>query len=62
MHISGFHPGDVIEIELPDGSSHFLTVAGLVSDQTTSKPDPAADNLMFVNDKTLRSLGTRWHV
>jgi len=57
MHISGFHPGDVIEIELPDDSSHFLTVAGLVSDQTTSKPDPAADNLMFVNDKTLESLG-----
>lgn len=57
MHISGLHPGDVIEIELPDGSSHFLTVVGLVSDQTTSKPDPAADNLMFVNDKTLQSLG-----
>ena len=57
MHISGFHPGDVIEIELPDGSSHFLNVVGLVSDQTTSKPDPGANNLMFVNDKTLQSLG-----
>ena len=56
-HISGLHAGDVIEIELPDGSKHFLTVVGLVSDQTTSKPDPAANNLMFVNDKTLRSLG-----
>ena len=57
MHISGFHPGDVIEIELPDGSSHILNVAGLVSDQTTSKPDPAANNLMFVTIKTLQSLG-----
>jgi putative ABC transport system permease protein len=57
MHISGLHAGDVIEVELPDGSNHSLTVVGLVSDQTTSKPDPAADNLMFVTDKTLSSLG-----
>lgn len=57
IHISGLHVGDVIEVELPDGSNHFLTVAGLVADQTTSKPDPGANNLMFVNDDTLRSLG-----
>jgi len=57
MHHSGLHPGDLIEVEMPDRSSHFLTVVGLVSDQTTSKPDPAADNLLFVNDKTLQSLG-----
>jgi putative ABC transport system permease protein len=56
-NISGLHAGDVIEIELSDGSKHFLTVVGLVSDQTTSKPDPAADNLLFVADKTLQSLG-----
>lgn len=57
IHVTGLHPGDRIELELPNGSRHFLTVVGLVSDQTTSKPDPAADNLMFVNDKTLQSLG-----
>jgi putative ABC transport system permease protein len=57
MHVSGLHTGDRIEIELPDGSKHFLTVAGLVSDQTTSKADPAASNLMFVNDKTMDSIG-----
>jgi putative ABC transport system permease protein len=57
MHVSGLHAGDVIEVELPDGSNHFLTVVGLVSDQTTSKPDPAAHNLLFVNDRTLQSLG-----
>ena len=57
VHISGLHPGNMLEIELPDSSRHFLTVVGLVSDQTTSKPDPAANNLMFVNDKTLQSLG-----
>ncbi len=57
MHISGLHANDVIEIELPDGSKHSLIVVGLVSDQTTSKPDPSANNLLFVNDKTLQSLG-----
>ncbi len=57
MHITGFHPGDKIEIELPDGSSHTLTVAGLVADQTTSKPDPNAMGYAFITMKTLRSLG-----
>jgi putative ABC transport system permease protein len=57
MHVSGLHTGESLEIELPGGSSHFLTVAGLVSDQTTSKPDPAANNLVFVTVKTLDSLG-----
>jgi len=57
LHVSGLHAGDVIEVALPGGRSHFLTVVGLVADQTTSKPDPAAYNLMFVDDKTLQSLG-----
>jgi len=57
MHVSGLHPGDVIKVELPGGTSHTLTVAGLVSDQTTSKPDPSANNLVFVTTETLRSLG-----
>ncbi|MGC1377467.1 MAG: FtsX-like permease family protein [Anaerolineales bacterium] len=57
LHISGLHTGDALEVELPDGSNHFLTVAGLAADQTTSKPDPAAHNLMFVTDQTLRSMG-----
>lgn len=57
MHISGLHAGDVIHLELPDGSTHALRVAGLVSDQTTSTPDPAATNLVFVTTKTLRSMG-----
>jgi putative ABC transport system permease protein len=57
IHISGLHAGDVLEVQLPDGSSHFVTVVGLVADQTTSKPDPAANNLMFVTTQTLRSFG-----
>ncbi len=57
MHISGYHPGDVIEFELPDGSIHFLTIVGLVADQTTSKADPGANNLVFVTKKTLVAFG-----
>ncbi len=56
-HISGFHAGDSIEIELPDGSTHNLTVAGLVTDQTTTKPDPGATNNVYISLETLRSLG-----
>ena len=57
MHITGFHAGDRLEIELPDGSKHFVKVAGLVADQTTSKPDPSANNFAFLTMKTLDSLG-----
>lgn len=57
MHVSGLRPGDTISVELPDGSSHSLTITGLVADQTTSKPEPAANNLLFVTDETLRSMG-----
>ena len=57
MHISGYQVGDSIEIELPDGSKHFLTVVGLVTDQTTSRPDPNATNNAYISIKTLRSLG-----
>ncbi len=57
MHISGFHVGDSIEIEFPDESSHFLTVAGLVSDQTTATPNPSGTNIAFITLKTLKSFG-----
>jgi putative ABC transport system permease protein len=57
MFITGFHTGDSIEIELPDGSKQHLTVVGLVTDQTTSKPDPNATNNAFITLETLRSFG-----
>ena len=57
MYITGFHVGDSIEIELPDGSNHRLTVVGLVTDQTTSKPDPNSTNNAYITLKTLRSFG-----
>lgn len=57
MFSTGFRTGDNIEIELPDGTNHYLKVAGLITDQTTSKPDPNSTNNAFVTMKTLRSFG-----
>ncbi len=57
IHLTGYHSGDRIEIELPDGSKQHLTVVGLVTDQTASKPDVNSANNAFVTMKTLRSFG-----
>jgi len=57
IHDTGFRVGDTIEIELPDGSNHHLTVVGLVSDQTTSKPDLRSTNNVYITVSTMRSLG-----
>jgi putative ABC transport system permease protein len=54
---TGFQVGDEIEIELPDGSTHFLTVAGQVFDQTTAKYDANITVNVFATQDTLRSLG-----
>ena len=62
MHTSGYHPGDRIKIEFVDGSDHYLTVVGLVDDQTTSKPDASATNYVYVSMKTLdESLGQGYY-
>jgi putative ABC transport system permease protein len=57
VNYTGFTVGDEIEIELPDGSIHHLTVVGLVTDQTTTRPDPSSSSNAFVNLNTIRSLG-----
>ena len=54
---TGYHPGDTIVIELPDGSNHELTVVGLVTDQMTSKPEPNVTNNAYITLRTLRSFG-----
>ena len=58
MNNTGFQVGDEIEIELPGGSTHFLTVAGLVSDQTAARPDANPTSNAFVTLVTVRSLGS----
>ena len=57
MNNTGFQVGDEIEIELPDGSTHYLSVAGLVSDQTDARPDANPTSNAFVTLDTVRSLG-----
>jgi putative ABC transport system permease protein len=54
---TGFNVGDEVEVELPNGTTHNLYVAGIVYDQTTAKYD--ADILVnaFTSQDTLRSLG-----
>jgi putative ABC transport system permease protein len=54
---TGFLVGDEIEIELPNGSTQYLTVAGLVYDQTTAKYDANITVNAFATQNTLRSLG-----
>ena len=57
MNNTGFQVGDEIEIELSDGSTHSLTVAGLVSDQTSTRPDANSMSNAFVTLDTVKSLG-----
>ncbi len=55
--LTGFHPGDRIEIELPGLAARYLTVAGLVVDQTTARPEQGVTNNAYVTPKTLETLG-----
>jgi len=57
MNDTSFQVGDEVEIETPDGSTHFLTVAGLVSDETTARYDADISINVFATQDTLRSLG-----
>ena len=52
---SGFVVGDIVEIELPNGSRHFLPVVGLVTDQANSRPGINAN--AYIRQDTLSSLG-----
>lgn len=57
MNDTGFQVGDEIEVELPDGSTHYLAVAGLVSDQTSARYDANITVNAFATQDTVRSLG-----
>jgi putative ABC transport system permease protein len=57
LNSTGFQVGDAIEIELPDGSSHDLTVVGLVTDQQSARPDSSNTSNGFVTQDTLRGMG-----
>jgi putative ABC transport system permease protein len=57
MNNTGFLVGDEIEVELPNGSTHYLTIVGLVSDQTSARPDTNNSVNAFATLDTVKSLG-----
>jgi len=57
LNNSGFQVGDEIEIEMPDGTTHFLPLVGLVTDQVTNGADFMAGANGFVTLDTLEWLG-----
>jgi putative ABC transport system permease protein len=57
LHITGYHVGDPIELKFADGSKHNVTVAGLIKDQTKSKPNLGASNYASITLKTLDRFG-----
>ncbi len=56
LNNSGFQVGEKIEVELPDGSLHNLTVVGLVSDQTSTNNLGSGANA-YITLNTMRSFG-----
>ena len=61
MNTTGFKVGEDIEVEFPDGSTQSVKVVGLVTDQTTAKPNPSETNNIYVTLKTLDSFGQADH-
>jgi len=57
MIISGYKVGDMIKVELPDGSTHILPLVGIVNDQVTDSGDVTAVPNLYIGRETLSSLG-----
>lgn len=54
---AGFQVGELVEVEFPDGSTHLLPVAGLVTDMAQSGPAQQTDANLFITTSTYRMLG-----
>jgi len=57
MIVSGYKVGDMIKIELPDGSTHVMPLVGIVNDQVTDSGDVTAVPNLYITRETLNSLG-----
>lgn len=57
MRYPGFKVGDMIEIELPDGSIHVFPLVGLVTDQANSDPSSQTRFNAYITLDTLNSIG-----
>ncbi len=56
MVSSGYKVGDMIKIELPDGSTHIMPLVGVVVDQVTDSGDVTAVPNLYITRETLNSL------
>ena len=61
INSTGYHVGDEIEVELPDGTKHSWRVVGLISDQTSAKPEANITSNAFVTIDTIRTTGLGDH-
>jgi putative ABC transport system permease protein len=61
LNSTGFEVGDVIEVELPDGTTQVLPLVGLVSDQVTNGSDFMGGANGYVSLDTLEWLGIGDH-
>ncbi len=57
LNSTGFEVGDLIEIEMPDGSTNVLPLVGLVSDQVSNGSDFMGGASAYVTLDTLEWLG-----
>jgi putative ABC transport system permease protein len=61
LNRTGFEVGDLIEIELPDGTTEFLPLVGLVSDQVTNGRDFMGGAIGYITLDTMDWLGLGDH-
>ncbi len=57
LNSTGFQVGDIIQLEMPDGSKGSLPLVGLVSDQVTNGSDFLGGANAYVSFDTLKWLG-----
>lgn len=57
MRNTGFQVGDLIELDLPDGSRQWIPVVGLVSDLAVSRPSADINAHAYITRNTFRSFG-----
>jgi putative ABC transport system permease protein len=57
FHISGYAVGDVLELKFSEGPSQYVKVAGIIQDQTKSKPDLSSPNYASISLDTLDDFG-----
>ena len=61
LNSTGFQVGDLVEIEMPDGTTNSLPLVGLVSDQVTNGGDFMGGAIGYVSMDTMQWMGAGDH-